>query len=148
MPFTETGWSTLTSLHHTLQPDDVPILEEAVCAQLRGEYVKAKTIIEDRLSSSLSLPVVAIAMADVYDGMGLERQRLEVLKRALSDKKFCSRRTQGNEWLLLRIIRALAEILCDGGLHYWYRQILADRKKIALFEYNEANDIDVNSVPS
>ncbi len=130
MPFNETGWSTLTSLHHTLQPDDVPILEEAVCAQLRGEYKKAKSIIEDRLSSSLSLPVVTIVLADVYGDMSLETQRLQVLKRALSDEVSLSSQAQGNVRLLLRILRAHAGIMCDGRLHYWYRQILEDRKKL------------------
>ena len=82
-------------------------------------FHEAETIILERLPSSERFPVIAIALADIYDSQGSCSRREDVLHKALHNSLSWSHTAVGNEKLLLKTLRADAAIEWQGRFQIW-----------------------------
>ena len=105
-------WGNLDCLYNTLQPSDRDTLERAISLHRRGFLAEAEDCILANFPEP-QVPVVAIALADIYETRGLERKRAAVLDKASQHLATQTHASSGNEKLLIRIL--LADALARGG---------------------------------
>ena len=141
-------WGTLTCLYGTLNSTQIPILEKAISAQQRGFLVEAEQIILHHLAPVERHPVIAIALADVYDHQGLAWRRAKVLHTTLLNYGAWSQDAVGNERLLLKILHADATIRSDGLMRTSLDNMLHEKRILDNFSMLTATEVEVSTMSS
>lgn len=137
------SWGNIVDLYPNLTAPVVERLEKALSAHQRGHLYEAERIILEELPPSSANPVIAIALADVYESQGLDYKRAKVLEDALEDPSEWPTEI-GNEFTLLRVLAADAVIRSRGSLDSMYDMLMLDKADVTGFDLNKATDIEVN----
>ena len=109
-------WGNHSSLYATVQPQGVQELEVIIRFQVRGDYAGALKSFELLDESVSKLPVAHIENAMLYERMGLEQERLKVLNSVEVQSKEPRREPGADEWDLLNLLRANADLCANGKL--------------------------------
>ena len=109
-------WGTLTSLYDSLSAQQTIDLEKAIECRYRGLYKQAESIYSDLLPPSRSIPVVAIERATLYERMGYETKRAEILREALETVTDNDDALTHSVRCLLRILLASSDLYVLGQL--------------------------------
>ena len=64
-------WGNISCLYPAIGYKNALVLEEVISVHERGKFKEAEMIILKKLPSSERFPVIAIALADIYESQGL-----------------------------------------------------------------------------
>ena len=137
------SWGNIVDLYPTLTAPVIESLEKALSAHQRGHLYEAERIILEDLPPSSTNPVIAIALADVYESQGLDYKRAKVLEDALEDPSEWPTEI-GNEFTLIRVLAADAVIRSRGSLDSMYDMLMLDKAEVTGFDLNKATDIEAS----
>lgn len=109
-------WSLHSSLYPSVTIQQRHLLEEAVRWTVQGCYDHAQDIFRSQALRSSTLPIVGIEQAILFERMGLEVQRWELLERFPKPLNRTTPNTGADEWDLLDIFRVNCTLMLQGRL--------------------------------
>ncbi|KAI8635324.1 CHAT domain-containing protein [Xylariaceae sp. FL1651] len=109
------SWTAYPSLLPSLTNEQQVLLENAASAHYCGRYQEADAIFTSELPPSHTIPIVALQHADMLTASGRERDRVNVIRAALSSPDLEEGASRPLK-LLLRLMLAEAEFFGFGWL--------------------------------
>ncbi|KAL2043748.1 hypothetical protein N7G274_003267 [Stereocaulon virgatum] len=140
------SWGNHSSLYATLPLQRVQELEVAIRFQVRGEYAEALesfALLQELVSK---LPVARIENAILLERMGLEQDRLKLLNTVGSKSKKLRRDSGADEWDLLNLLRANADLSANGNLKSALTEACLVAAQVKLKDIDDFSDLEVHCV--
>jgi hypothetical protein len=145
VPQSSSYWGYLSSAYVDLSSEQIFHLERAIRFQLLGLYRDAERafeVFEDAELRSTSI-IVPIERATLYERIGLERKRADILASAVDTSKSSPATEGANLYDLACILRTNAEYFAYGYVKQGLVQARDLVRRLASRDVGKYNDIEV-----
>lgn len=136
-------WGSFTSCYEDLEQDQITALERAIRLQVLGQFIDADAAFQDPCLQNDHL-LFAVERATLYERIGLERKRADILALAVDTASFKPDSHAAALYDLACVLRSNAEFFAYGLAKSGIRTTLAIGRRLALKSTVDLSDVEVS----